>query len=488
MDARFYQSEEINIEQLAWDLENMFRLQGYDAQHAGTADQTIVQLKKGGDLVALIGLQTALTVIIQRMAGGTVAMIGQQKWMDKAAVGAVGLVFAPVLWPLMLTSGAGAIRQASLGNQVLNTLDGLVHQRYPDVRPGPIPAQLMPQVQQQWAPPPQYGQPVPVYTPPAPSYTPTMPPTPVYTPSLRCSNCNTPYEAGDTFCSGCGRSLAPQQKTICPNCKFEIKPGVAFCPKCGTSVFQSQAGTQAAAPTVSAPPPTPPAPTIPTYTPPPAPRPQPRPATPPPAPYVPPVPKDPPVVPQPSVTIVPGTSKPATPPPAPKQPPVPVYKPPTPPVPPPARPPTPVYVPPAQPTVQTNVTPDSQTLQAPRQPIKARPASQPAANTNVPWGKLIFSNGKEVELSGEQALIGRVDHDVQGITPDVDLSDVPGADTTSRIHATIEHVGSTYMVTDLNSTNATRVNGKRLEPDKASPINDGESLQFGKVSCTFKKL
>lgn len=488
MDARFYQSEEIDIERLAMDLENMYRLQGYEAQHVGTADQMMVQLKKGGDLVALIGLQTALTVIIQRMAGGTVAMIGQQKWLDKAAVGAVGLVFAPVLWPLMLTSGAGAIRQASLGNQVLNTLDGLVLQRYPEVRPGPIPAQLLPQVQQQWAPPPQYNQSVPVYTPPAPAYTPTMSPTPVYTPTLRCSNCNTPYEAGDTFCSGCGRSLAPQQKTICPNCKFEIKPGVAFCPKCGTSVFQAQSGTQAAAPTVSAPPP---APTIPSYTPPPVSRPPaPRPATPPPpAPYVPPVPKDPPVMPKPSVTIVPGASKPATPPPTPKQPQVPVYTPPTQSAPPaPVRPPTPVYTPPAQPTVQTNVSPDAQTLQTPRPPIKARPGSQADANSNAPWGKLIFSNGKEVELRGEQALIGRVDHDVEGITPHVDLSDVPGADTTSRIHATIEHVGSTYMVTDLNSTNATRVNGKRLEPDKASPINDGETLQFGKVTCTFKKL
>lgn len=486
MDARFYQSEEIDIERLANDLENMFRMQGYEAQHAGTPDQMIVQLKKGGDLIALIGLQTALTVIIQRMAGGTVTMIGQQKWMDKAAVGAVGLVAAPILWPLMLTAGAGAIRQASLGNQVLNTLDGLVRQRYPDVRLGPIPAQLMPQVQQQWAPPPQYGQSqsVPVYTPSVPVYTPpaqSTPPAPVYTPSLRCSNCNTPYELGDTFCSGCGRSLAPQQKTICPNCKFEIKPGVAFCPKCGTSVFQAGSATQAAMPPVASPPP---APTVPSYTPPPAPKPQaPRPATPPPAPYVPPTPQTPPVMPKPSVTMVPGAQKPATPPPAPKQPPVPVYTPPTQTTPP--TPPTPVYVPP---TVQTNVTPEAQTLQNPRPSIKARPGSQPAANSTAPWGKLIFSNGKEVQLTGEQALIGRIDHDVQGITPDIDLSDAPGADTTSRIHATIERVGSTYMVTDLNSTNATRVNGKRLEPDKASPINDGESLEFGKVKCTFKKL
>ena len=184
-------------------------------------------------------------------------------------------------------------------------------------------------------------------------------------------------------------------------------------------------------------------------------------------------------MPKPSVTLIPGAPKPATPPSAPKQPPVPVYTPPS--------PPTPVYTPPAA-TAQTNVTPDAPTLQAPRMPIKAKATSQPAANTNAPWGKLIFSNGKEAQLAGEQALVGRVDHDVEGITPDVDLSDLPGADTTSRIHATIEHVGSTYMVTDLNSTNSTRINGKRLEPDKATPIKDGDSLHFAKVTCTFKKL
>jgi pSer/pThr/pTyr-binding forkhead associated (FHA) protein len=64
---------------------------------------------------------------------------------------------------------------------------------------------------------------------------------------------------------------------------------------------------------------------------------------------------------------------------------------------------------------------------------------------------------------------------------------MPGADTASRIHAALEHIGSTYTVTDLNSTNATRVNGKRLDPDKATPINDGDTLTFGKVTCSFKK-
>jgi len=453
MDARFYNSEEIDIERLANDLENMYRMQGYEAQQIGNKDQMMVQLKKGGDLVALLGLQAALSVILQHTAGGTVAMIGQQKWIDKAAVGAVGLVAAPVLWPLMITAGAGAIRQASLGNQVLNVVDGLVRQRYPDVRVGPIPVNVVPQIQQQWAPPP-YSAPTPVYVPSTPQYVPPTAPQPSN--RLRCPNCNTLYEEGDTFCSGCGRSLAPQ-KTLCPNCKAEIKPGLAFCPKCGASTFQTLPPTQAAIP---------PAPT-PTYTPP-APK---QPAQQP-EPYVSPVPQEPPVMPKPSVTLIPGAPKQDTPA-APKQPP---------------KPPTPVYTPPAQPpTVQTTVSPTSQTIPA-RKPIVAKPSSQPTPNPVAPWGKLIFSDGKEVQLAGERALVGRSDHDIGGINPEVDLSAMEGADTTSRIHATIEHIGSSYTVTDLNSTNSTRINGKRVEPDKATPIKDGDNLAFGKVTCTFKKL
>jgi pSer/pThr/pTyr-binding forkhead associated (FHA) protein len=450
MDARFYNSEEIDIERLANDLENTYRMQGYEVQQIGNKDQMMVQLKKGGDLVMLIGLQAALSVILQHSAGGTIAMIGQQKWLDKAAVGAVGLVAAPVLWPLMITAGAGAIRQASLGNQVLNVVDGMIRQQYPRVQVGPVPVHIVPQIQQQWAPP-QSSQPVPVYVPSTPQYVPPTFPQPVASSKLRCSNCNTPYEEGDTFCSGCGRSLAPQ-KILCPNCKFEIKPGLAFCPKCGTSTYQTLPPTQAAIPAV------------PTYTPPPAPK----PPAPQPQPYVPPVPKEPPVMPKPSVTLVPGTSKPA----APQQPP---------------RPPTPVYTPPAQPpTVQTGVSPTSQTMPA-RKPIVAKPTTEPAVNPTAPWGKLIFSDGKEVPLAGERALVGRSDHDIGGINPEVDLSGVEGADTTSRIHATIEHIGGTYTVTDLNSTNSTRINGKRLEPDKATAVNDGDKLSFGKVTCTFKK-
>jgi hypothetical protein len=469
MDARFYNSDRIDIERLASDLVNAYIAQGYQAQQLGNRDQMLVQIKKGGDFEAILGMQAALSLNLQRTGGGVVAMVGQQRWIDKAAVGAVGLVALPILWPLALTAGVGALRQASLGNQVLNMTDGLVHQQVPGVQIGPVPYYLMPQVQQQWQQPAQ----APYYAPPAPG------PQPVPQ-KLRCSNCNTPYEPGDTFCSGCGRSLtSPRQ--YCSKCNTEIKPGAAFCPRCGASTFTSTpaqpaptstpANTPSAtsyAPPAPQKPPTPvyTPPATPTYTPPPTPT-----YTPPAQPdphaaptvasqpaakaetpyYVPPAPQSPTVVPQPKVTVTP----------APKKEPSPA---------PPPRPEKVYYVPSTQPQQQTP------------------PAEQPTVISSAPWGTLVLPGGEKIQLKGERAIVGRYDHDVSGIQPDVDLSKQDGADTVSRIHAAIEHSGNTYTITDLNSTNSTRLNGKRLEPDVDTPINDGDSVQFGKVSCTFKKV
>jgi len=498
MDARFYNTTDIDLQRLANDLVNAYIAQGYQAQQFGNKDQMLVQLKKGGDLEALIGMQAALSLTLQHTAGGTLAMIGQQKWLDKAAVGTIGIVAFPVLWPLALTAGAGAIRQASLANQVLNMVDGLVRQQRPDVVAGPIPAQLMPQFQQQW------GQgPAPYYS-PVPTYGPSQ---------LRCPGCNTPYQPGDTFCSGCGRSLAPQKLT-CPNCHAELQAGAAFCPKCGASTFQATS-TQASAPVPPA------APQTPYYTPaqpvPPAPRPQPAPAQKPPVPYyvpsaqatpapqpvppvqptptavtpptpkpkptpepyyTPPITQEPPVQPQPKVTLVPGAN-PQQNAPAPKpQPPQKQY-----------------YIPSNQAaqeaqvtTLQAPVSPNAPTVQATAQPIQAHPSTQPPLDPNTPWGSLVFADGQQMTLAGEHVVVGRYDHDLGGLKPDVDLASMEGSDTVSRVHAALEHIGSLYTLTDLNSTNATRLNGKRLEPDKATPINDGDTLSFGKITCTFKKL
>src|SRR5215469_3076743 len=156
METRFYQAEGLDIERLAKDLEHMFLSHGYQVQHFGTKEQMTVQMKKGGDFAAIVGMQSALTVTMQRSSDGVMAMIGQQRWVDKAVVGAVGFAAAPVLWPLMITAGVGAIQQASLGGQVANALDVLVRQQNPNVHVGPIPPEMMPQYEQPgtYSPPP----------------------------------------------------------------------------------------------------------------------------------------------------------------------------------------------------------------------------------------------------------------------------------------------------------------------------------------------
>ena len=502
MDARFYNSDEIDIERLSQDLMNVYTAQGYQTQQIGTKDQMLVQIKKGGDLEALVGLQAALSLTLQRTSGGTLAMIGQQKWLDKAAVGAVGIIGFAVLWPLALTAGAGALRQASLGNQVLNVVDGLVRQQRPNVQMGPIPAQFMPQAQQQWGTPPaqqmpyytppaqQQPQTPPMYTPPQPTVQPMQAAQPAAPTQLRCQYCNTPYEAGDTFCTGCGRSLTPA-KVYCANCHAEIKPGMSFCANCGSSTFEQtvkpagnaapQQPARSAAPAYTPPPapPVQPKPVVPVYTPPATPptppvqrveqsyvppaQPRPQPA---PEPlYVPPVTQNPAVQPQPKVTMVPSTQQDA--PVAPSQP----------------RPQPQYYIP------SNSQTSAQQQAAASEPTIANQPAQgQQAIDTTVLWGVLTFAGGEQVSLTGASALVGRYDHDLGGEKPAVDLSDQQGADTTSRVHAVFEHASNVYTLTDLNSTNSTRINNTRLDPDKATPLNDGDTILFGKVSCTFKKL
>ena len=61
------------------------------------------------------------------------------------------------------------------------------------------------------------------------------------------------------------------------------------------------------------------------------------------------------------------------------------------------------------------------------------------------WGYLAFSDGKQIGLAGERAVVGRYDHDIGGIQPEVDLSSLPGSDTVSRIHAALEHIGSQFF-------------------------------------------
>jgi hypothetical protein len=156
---------------------------------------------------------------------------------DKAVVGAVGLVAAPVLWPLMITAGVGALQQANLGTQVMNTLDMLIREQNPNVQFGPIPPEMMPQYGQPGAP---YAYPPPLWQ----RWTSWARPGAPFN-RVICANCQTANEVGDSYCMQCGHALTSPEapKKLCPNCGAEMKPEAAFCTKCGTSLGQQEKRT-----------------------------------------------------------------------------------------------------------------------------------------------------------------------------------------------------------------------------------------------------
>jgi ribosomal protein L40E len=421
MESRFYQAQGINLEKLADDMIQMFMMQGYQAQHFANRDSVMVQLKKGGELQALLGMQAALTVTMNRTPGGVLAVIGQQQWVDKAAAGAVGML---ILWPLAFTAGAGAIRQSNLASQVLNTLDSLVRQQISNVQVSLAPDYMIVQAQQQMAQsqPPQYQQnphyqqsqlpppppqqyspqspqqqqqmppaPMPHYSPPAqqpppvpmPHYSPPQkqaPPAPMPhyqpparqsqatpPPALLCPQCGTRYDADDTFCSHCGYSFVQQQPT-CASCGAKLKPDATFCAKCGTPVH---------------------------------------------------------------VNATPANT-------------------------------------------------EERTVRMSNSPAGPTPADRT-------WGFLSFSDDKQFALTSNTIAVGRSSQDKESGGPDINLVGMPDASTVSRNHAVIEFTGDTPTLTDLNSANATRINDQLIEPDTATPFSDGDTLSFGKVTCTFRK-
>ncbi len=358
-------------------------MQGYQVQHFGDRNHTVVQFKKGGEFAAIVGMQAALTLTLQNTPGGIMAVIGQERWADKAAAGAVGML---ILWPLAFTAGAGAIRQSNLAQQLLSALDAVVRQQNASVQVGPVPFQMLPpQVQQQLSPPPPppYGQqapPPPPYveqTPHQPQWGPPPPVRPMHAPPIpvpspakvKCPHCHALNDAGDIYCARCGKSLVPQQPR-CPKCGAPVKPDAAFCTKCGTSFSPEK--------------------------------------------------------------------------------------------------------PVAEPTAAEEMTPKTQV-------VTPKPA---AANA---WGHLLFADGKQVELAVPRLTVGRAAPEAADVKPDINLYDVPESSTVSRMHAVIELAGAVCTLTDLNSTNLTRINGQTLTPNIAVPFEDGSTWEFGKVTCTFTK-
>jgi len=102
----------------------------------------------------------------------------------------------------------------------------------------------------------------------------------------------------------------------------------------------------------------------------------------------------------------------------------------------------------------------------------------------------LLDSGQVLQLSGKTDFsLGRI-IEGQPILPDIDLSPYEAyGQGVSRIHAGLKIVNSRVLITDLGSSNGTRVNGQKIMPHLDYPINHGDILALGrfKIQVLIRK-
>ena len=80
--------------------------------------------------------------------------------------------------------------------------------------------------------------------------------------------------------------------------------------------------------------------------------------------------------------------------------------------------------------------------------------------------------GKHWVLHQGDNLVGRAETNVK-----CDVAIAHG--TTSTRHASIQCNDTQITVSDMKSTNGSYVNGRRIDPNVPTPLNDGDKVRFG---------
>ncbi|OGW55871.1 MAG: hypothetical protein A2Z46_06395 [Nitrospirae bacterium RBG_19FT_COMBO_55_12] len=117
---------------------------------------------------------------------------------------------------------------------------------------------------------------------------------------------------------------------------------------------------------------------------------------------------------------------------------------------------------------------------------------EPLQDTAVETGSgsqlvLTSKDGSKLDIPAkDEVVIGR-DDPVSEVFPDLDLTDLGGMDSgVSRKHAIIHRTGAEYTIEDLESTNGTYVNKKRIQPHVPQAIKAGDELRFGKLALAVQ--
>jgi hypothetical protein len=120
--------------------------------------------------------------------------------------------------------------------------------------------------------------------------------------------------------------------------------------------------------------------------------------------------------------------------------------------------------------------------------LQSQPPSDTVPSPTVSANKVdtvislhLIESGMILHLSGQtEFTLGRV-AEGQPILPDVDLSPYEGySQGVSRLHSAIKLNNQRVFITDLGSSNGTRVNSQKILPNVDYPLNHGDVISLGK--------
>lgn len=113
---------------------------------------------------------------------------------------------------------------------------------------------------------------------------------------------------------------------------------------------------------------------------------------------------------------------------------------------------------------------------------------QPAGHAPVAGGtraRLVLTSGREFPMEKDTILLGRRSP-VDGIFPEVDLTDHDTDSYISRRHGRITKQESGWVYEDLGSSNGSWVNGAKLQPHIQQGLKEGDSLRLGKTEMVVR--
>jgi len=118
------------------------------------------------------------------------------------------------------------------------------------------------------------------------------------------------------------------------------------------------------------------------------------------------------------------------------------------------------------------------------QPRPASPPPAPSVSASLSDAVVslhLIESGMILHLTGQSEFtVGRV-AEGQPILPDVDLSPYEAySQGVSRLHSSLKLNNNRLFITDLGSSNGTRVNGQKIMPNIDYPVSHGDVVALGK--------